>query len=552
MDETLAALRASLVPPFNPVISNGIATLHVPRALRLVHQVWQSISREFPPGLVYVGHEKCSPAEEYREGARKRTPTKTSKRIETKIKKAPKAAFDVAPTTVYLAKFFFRYNGVDIPPRYQYLPYCKEGGLMTIAGSEFSISPILQDIVISPDESNVFAQLLCIKLNFKRQRYDFVVDGKARTVQVVWAMIYNKTDDMKQLTPTIKAVTCLAHYLFCKYGVTETFKKYLGFDPYIGGEEITDETHPMSDWVVCESRGIRPDNNPRLDYVKPTIKIAIRRENWNKDVEDMVGAFFYLVDHFPKRMVLREIDSTWLWQVLMGHILWNGDMNEGDLSQKVKNHFKSVDQYMDLITQQKLESIHIHVDTTYDFFVHVMQNFTNWTLNESQAIARMDGKELSILSSLLYDITYSIVQTNFAIHTAYRRSLTDPKRPLTAKTIEDIFKKKLKPGKIFQITNGKPGVSSIAIPGDNMVTKLTTLLVPQTSSKGGRRDGKADASRAMNATVAPLGGYLNIQKKTPTGRTRISPWAVLSDECITAIAEDLKDVVERTQEKFTR
>jgi len=549
VDETFAEMRKNHVPGFNPIIAKGIATAHVPHSLKLVDQVWESINREFPPGLVYVKSEYCSPVEEYREGARKRTPTRTPKRIETKIKRAPKFAFDLAPTTVRLAKFYFKFNGKDMAPRYMYIPYCEPGGLMTMAGSRFAISPILQDIVISPDENNVFAQLLCIKLIFRRQRYDFMVDNETRSTKVVWSMIYNKTEDMRKLTPTIKAVTCMPHYLFCKFGVRDTFKKYLGFVPEFSDGEFTDQTHPIDEWVVCESRGVRPENNPRLDYVKPKLQVAVRRSQWNNNVENMIGSLFYLVDHFPKRMVLNELDSTWLWQVLMGHILWTGDMNEGDLAQKIKNHFKSVDQYMDLITQQKLESIGIHVESTYDFFVHVMENFTKWTMNEAHRIPSMFGKEMSILNYLLYDITYSIVQTNFAIHTAYRRSLTDPKRPLTERTIEEIFKKRLKPGNIFKITNGRPGVSSIAIPGDNMVSKLTTLLVPQTS-KNGRRDGNADATKAPDASVPQIGGFLNIQKKSPTGRTRANPWAHLTDSFITTENPEFAEVTERTQRKF--
>lgn len=554
-DPTFVELRNRTVPPFTHAIASGIATKHIPMALKYIDQVWRSISREFPEELKYMGYERCLPPEEYREGAKKRSPTKTSKRVETKLKKAPKTAFDVARSDVFLVKFFFKFGDEELPPRYLYLPFVTKGGLITIAGSRFAISPVLQDIVISPDDDNVFAQLLCIKLIFRRLDYVFQVDGRNRSTQVVWSNIYNKTPDMKKLLPTVKMETCLAHYLFCKYGVTETFKHYFGVEPIFGNEEIDGEMYPEEDWVICESRGIQPTGNPRMDFVRSRIRVAIRRSGWNQHVESLVGAFFYLVDHFPKRLVLKEIDSQWTWKVLMGHILWTGDMNEGLLHDKVRDHFKSIDQYMDLITQQKLKSIDIDVRNTYDFFVHVMNNCNAWILQDSDKISSMAGKELATLNYVLYDMTHAIVETNFAIHTAYRRSLTDPKRPLTRKTIEEIFKKKLKPGPIFKITNGRPGVSSIAIPGDNMAFKLTTLLVPQTSSskKGARRDSSSQgSSKILDASIAPIGGYLNIQKKTPTGRTRLNVYGTLSPNFITEIPAKFMALLRNTNEKFKR
>ena len=210
---------------------------------------------------------------------------------------------------------------------------------------------------------------------------------------------------------------------------------------------------------------------------------------------------------------------------------------------------------MDLITQQKLRSIGIEVTNTYDFLVHVMKNCNSWILQDSDRISSMYGKELSILNYVLYDMTYSIVDTNFAIHTAYRRSLTDPKRPLTKKTIDEIFKKRLKPGPIFRITNGRPGVSSIAIPGDNMAFKLTTLLVPQTSGgkKVARRDsGGQVSSKILDASIAACGGYLNIQKKTPTGRTRQNVYGHITGDFNTAEPPRFAALLRQTNEKFKR
>ena len=230
-------------------------------------------------------------------------------------------------------------------------------------------------------------------------------------------------------------------------------------------------------------------------------------------------------------------------------------MNEGFLHDKARDHLKSIDQYMDLITQQKLKSIGIEVTNTYDFLAHAVKHCSDWILQDSEKVSSMYGKEFSILNYVLYDITRQCVETNFAIHTAYRRSLTDAKRPLTFKTIEEIFKKKLKPGAIFRLTNGRPGASSIAIPGDVMAFKLTTLLVQQNSGgkNGSRRGGAAQsAANVLDASVAPTGGYLVLQKKTPNGRTRQNVYGKLSPSFITQEPEEFRHLLRSTNDKFRR
>ena len=562
MDPTFSELRERITPKFNHAIASGIATEQIPNALKFIDRVWKSISREFPDCLQYDGYKRCMPPEEYAAGARKKTPTKTTKRVETKLKKAPKIAFDVARSDVFMVKFKFNFREpgkTTFEPMREvitYLPFVTTGGMITMAGSQFVISPILQDIVISPDNDNVFAQLLCIKLIFRRQDFSFQVDDKNRSVQVVWSDIYNKNEEMKNLQPTTKMETTLAHYMFCKYGVTETFSIYLGVKPIIGtDEDINRENYPYEDWVICESRGIAPTGANKNEYVRSRIRMAIPRNKFDQHVESFAGAFFYLVDHFSKRLVVKDIDNLWLWKVLLGHILWTGDMNEGLLHDKVRDHFRSIDQYMDLITQQKLKSIDIDVETTYDFFVHVMKHCNKWILQDSDRVSSMYGKELSTLSYVLYDITREIVKANFAIHTAYRRSVSDPKRPMTKTTVEEIFKKMLKPGPIFRITNGRAGVSSIAVPGDNMAFKLTTILVAQASSnkKSSRRESAGQLnSKMLDSSIAACGGYLNIQKKTPTGRTRLNVYGHVSNNYITTEPPQFAALLRQTNLKFKR
>jgi len=559
MDPTFIALREKVIPKFNRTIADGVAMAQMKNALSYIDQVWKSVSREFPEGLVYLGFERCLPTEEYKEGARKILLSRNSRRLDTKLKKTPKLYFDLARSDVYLVKYFFRYKGEDLTPKYLYMPFVSRGGLIYIAGSRFAVSPILHDIIISPDDTSVFARLLCTKFTFKRLDYTYNQDNKNKVVRVVWSSIYYMKE--QENDKTVSMVTCLAHYLFCRFGVRGTFDKYLGVDHVLGTDDINVSNYPIDDWVICESRGIKPSRNVSLDYVKPKIKIAIRRNQVDQHVESLVGALFYLLDHFPKRLVLKDIDNVWLWKVLMGHILWSGNYNEGLLHDKICDHFKSIDQYLDSISQKKLADIDIHVNDTYDFFMHVIRNVNNWILRDHDKTSTMYGKELMVLNDLLYLITHSIVATNFALQTASRRFINDPNRPLSIKTIEETFKKNLKPGPVFKITSECSGVSSFSVPGDNMAFKLTSLLVPQNSAikgkdaskRAGRRDaGSQSSNKLLDASIAEIGGFMNVQKKAPSGRTRLNVYASITSDYVTKPSDKFKDLIERTQDKIKR
>ena len=47
----------------------------------------------------------------------------------------------MARSDVYLMKFLFSFNGVELPPRYIYLPFVGEAGTMFLGGSRYLVTP---------------------------------------------------------------------------------------------------------------------------------------------------------------------------------------------------------------------------------------------------------------------------------------------------------------------------------------------------------------------------------------------------------------------------
>lgn len=505
MDNQLRNLMSSFTPPVNPDIANGLSVKHIPYLEGYLNNVLEGVAKGFPKGLEYMGCSRCSPQEEFNEATKK---------------KSTKRRFDVARTDLYMMKYQFRFEGVDLPPRYVYLPYVSTSGTITIGGSRYVMSPVLSDKVISIGTNSIFIRLLRDKLTFERVAHNLMINDTRETVQVVWSTVYHVPANLKKLVKTVKANCALVHYLFCKYGFTETFRRFGNCNPILGGVEINANNYPPSEYVICRSTQVKPKGFGKFFYQATELRMAIRVEEFTPMVKSMVGGFFYIVDHFPTRLPKEYLDHTRQWIVLMGHILFSGTISEGKLYDDVSEHFKSLDEYIDSITSEQLREIGHDCSDLYQMFAIVINNFNEWLIGSAEKVCSMYDKELSIL----YYIAQNII---VAIHTLHYRLRTAAKKQLTEKGILNIMNATLKPGLIFAIRRQNACMTTVSYSGDNKIFKMTCILGSQSSSN--RPTGKknrariTDPAKRLHISVAEIGGYANLPKSEPTGRHRINP-----------------------------
>ncbi len=512
MDRFLQERVVADTPRINPDIANGLATKHMSNVENYIDDVFRAVSRDFPEGLQYAGFQRCTPAEEYAFATNKRSNKRT---------------YDTARSDIFLIKCFFKFNGELLPPRFIYLPFVNDGSFINISGSRFTISPVISDKVISLGLSNVFVRLLRDKLTFERMPHNVIFNGSRETVQVVWSLIYHKPQNMKNIKPLIKANCSLVHYLLCKYGFTETFKKYGNCTPVVGGREINSQTYPPDKWVICESACIKPKSVRDPNYQPPDIRIAIKIQEFSPMVKNLVAGFFYVADYFPTRISPHFIDNTRLWIILMGHILFSGLIGEGKLYIDVSEHFSSLDEYIDSIMYKKLKEINQPCENIYDLFAVIIKNFNDWIIKARDEICSLYGKELNILYFVLMGITSSILKLHFKLKKAAS------KRPLTEKDICSTMQQILKPGTIYSINAQHAGVSTVSYSGDNKFFEITANLVLQKSSNrqtnSSNRASVTDPSKRLHISIPEVAGYLNITKSEPSGRNQINPHVMLDE-----------------------
>lgn len=531
MDKYLSQLLEESTPKMNRDIVDGLAVKYIPYTENYLDSVFRSASESFPEGLVYIGCERCSPHEEF---------------IETTRPRNNKRTMDIAKSDLYLMKYFFRYKGVDLPPRYLYLPFVGEAGTIYLGGSRFLISPVLTDKVISPGPNNVFVRLLRDKVTFERTMHSMVVNGVRDHVQVIWSGIYRKSKESKKVVATTKANTTLAHYLFAKYGFFQVFEKYAGFRPVLGEEEINDINHPKDKWVIVSSSQVKPRTFIGEFYKPSSIRVAIPIEHWNTLTQSLLAGFFYTVDHFPTRLTAKNIDNVSLWKILLGHIIFSGLYGEGRLHESIQEHFSSLDDYVDNLVVMKLEEEGYRCSNFYDLLVIVLQNFNQWVIAGTDQINSMYGKELSILYHVLFEITSAIFRMSF------RLSKLATKKELTEKEIIETMNKNIRAGLIYSITRSHVNLSTVNYSGDNKFFKMTCMVVPQAATNKMVRQKKSrgntnDPSKKLHVSIAEAGGYLNLPKSNPAGNARINPFVKIDARGTIIQDPNKKEMLERTE-----
>jgi len=509
MDRFLLDRVREDTPQMNPDIANGLAVKHIPFALQYIDSVFRSISKDFPPGLTYVNCRKCTPFEEFYDEPRK----KNNKRV-----------VDIARSDISLVRFNFRYEGKDLPPKYIYLPFVGEAGSIVLGGSRFFISPVLSDIILSYEDDNIFVRLLRDKFTIRRIKHNFAIDGVRETESVAWSLIYHVNKDQRKQKKVSNAKTTLVHYLLCRYGFDEMFQRFGNCLPVIGTHAIIPENYPPNEWVICStySFSVGKATGSRIYHEPTKIKLAIRKKDFTPMVKSLVVGFFYTVDHFPYRISPEYVNSTRIWKTLMGLLLFGNELSEGRLHDDIDAHIRSLDEYVDTLTQPKFEMINLPCSDIYQFFAIAVEKLNEWIMQAPERTNSLYDKELSVLYDTFLPMTTAIFNFYFKLKTAAAKGLTE-------KEVVKLMDMYIKPKSIFYLTKQPTGVSNMSYSGDNKLLKITTVMVPQKNKNAGGNKGDdleslSDKAKRLHVSFAEVGNFSNLPKSNPTGDSRVAPY----------------------------
>lgn len=570
MNPLFSRMTKRYTPPMNRRIMDGMATSSLKHIEVYLDSQIRSVCQGLPSCLRYVGYERCTSQEEYEEITRLRS----NRRI-----------FDLAQSSVYLVKYYFVFTdqlGKEHPiTRFIYLPFVSRAGILSVSGSKYHIVPVLSDKVFTPGRDSVFVRLTQDRNNMFRMYNTIILNGRRETRYVAWATIYRSPEARRISSNTKRSRTLLVHYLFGKYGFTGAFKRYAGTVPIYGYEtDITPEKYPPDEWVICESTKLKSLACFDKHYQPTKIRLAVKRSEWTLEVETLVFGFYYVVDHFPerfeprrfhgdvvdndgvvspasggqseddrKRILASYLDDRSLWMILIGIIVFGPTRGENILYKDISEHFESLDAYLDTVSQEKLREKGLELENYYDLLAYLSVHFNTMVQEGSETSQNVYGKNLEILSYVLYDILYGFTNMKFSLNKAANR------RPLSLKDVTANLQQFVKMGEIFKIRSGKILTKAVSYSGDHMYPGITAVIAEQESRAGGAQ-GQTNRTvvgpqHRIDLSMVPTGSVLNLPKANPVPLARVNPWITVDEATGTVYPNpELEDLINRNRSFF--
>lgn len=515
-------------PQFNKEISEGLSTSHLMEAEEYIDLVWKCAARGFPEGLRYEGFEPCTPQESY-----KVSPSRFGNR----------RGKDLARTNVYMCKYHLSLHGEQIRPIYFMLPYPDRGNMIKLTGSTFRIAPTLADKVISVCSDHVYVPLNRARLTFRNHTHHYIRDGDAMISPVVYSNLYQNPSQRRSANTALLAVnmdSSMGHYLFCKYGLKEAFKRTGAPSVVVGDMDIYQQLgHNADDYHVFESRKVAPRGVSRklTEYRPSQIRLAVKKSEMSPGVEGLVATFFYVTDHFPDKVTVEEADDNDMWKILLGHVIFRSAQSDAKLISEIDRHIHSLDEYVDYMAIEQCQEIGLNINTIYDLFIHLLHAMPEMMASFSGDIASLYGKRLMVNRYALADIVKTIFLFFFQLRPSNGRTLTKA-------DIEGRIPKQINPSVVTKMNYNHPEVSNVGNAGDNLVFDLTTNIVLQSSNSGGKggkkaSTAKADHSTFLHASFAEVGSINHTTRSEPIGTRHLNPF-VKTDDLDTVVRDPAK------------
>lgn len=521
MNPLFSRMTQRYMPPMNKDVMEGLSVSAMDYIEEYLDSQIRSVCIGMPECISYVGLERCTSQEEYEEITKVRNNKRT---------------FDLADSSIYLVRLLLKFvddqgKVHDIPRNIQ-LPFVTRGGLMMIAGTQYHITPVLSDKIFTPGHNSIFVRLMQDRNKMFRMYHTVVENGKRETCYVIWAMIYRNP---AASTGNSRPKTLLSHYLFAKYGFTETFRRYTGTVPLYGTDDITPERYPPDEWIIYESTGVQPTSCTDRVYQKTPVKLAIRKKDVTPATNPLVFGFFYVLDHFPQRFKAHSnyLDDTSLWMILIGLIRLGDSCGENKLYAFMREHFETIDPYLDSASKIKLAERGIELENYYDLLNFIQVNFNDMIRESEVNGLSVHGKNLEVLYYILYDLLYGFAIVKFKLNKVSNY------RPLTYKDVTENLRRSVRMGAVFDLSSDKIVTEAVNYGGDHLYPKLTAVIAEQENRAGAAR-GSSDhvvvgPQHHLDLSMVTAGSILNTPKSNPTPVVRINPWIVLDKKTGTVL-----------------
>lgn len=452
---TLRQSMAATVFPFNDIIVEGVAATQLGKIEEYLDRVFADIATaEFPPCVKYLGISMMDPKEAYDEYTQLKH--NKSKRLRKSESKLQKNGYEIMGHDYYAILIHFSYNDVEQKPRPLFVPTVKWKSILNSRGSRYNISQIVADVAISIKGGTMYIPFQKTKVQAVKQPVQLVCNERNYQMFMITSKVYKGANTYSE-----KRESSIAHYVFVKYGVLGTFKKYTQCQVHIGYEnEINPSSYPVKDYDIFCLRGISG------------VKLAILRASRTTLTDMLIASMFYAIRCFPEQLTVESIDDTYLWKHLLGIVIL-GQANSTNAISVMNEHINSVDKYVCEVTRTNYATSGIMIRTFYDLMIYIMSNYH--TIYNQGVSGSMYGQQLK----LLYYVCQKV--TNKFTTMAYGLNKESKKGKMSEGALAQALGRSITSKSLFELS-GIPCISAANSSSDNCYFNLTDLVLQDQSN----------------------------------------------------------------------
>jgi len=519
-------------PKFNERLVNGLTKEELDKAPQVIDLLWsECVSTSFPDKLHYEDYSICYPEEIMRILT---SPNNKDGKLE------------MTRTDFVLVKYNLSFENEDgirdpLPPVYIPLPFCDDLSLTTIRNVKHHISNVVCDKVFSRVDKGLFVAFTRDRLTFERVASSFKLNGSSVNTFVTYSNIHAFS---KQQKAKAGANPALVTYLFAKYGMRETFKKFTNVkdDDFVVGthEELSSDDYPTDEWYIASAYKHRLAGFSDKSKVGTfDIEIAIRKEAYDKNklMEDFIAGFFYSIEYFPSKVKLDWVDKKSMWISLLAEIIYQDTLTDSRKMSAVSNHIDSLDHYVDHMMIAKLQSIGCYAEDIYELFIYILQNIDELYITIDPA--SMDEKRIATREYVLLDVFKKINNFTYSVFKPSHRALDE--RAIRQKLATNI------PRSTTLEVERHGEVSVVSFVGDNKMLKYATAMVSQVEATATGKPKKTltDPASRFHPTIIGICSHLNQTKPNPPGKGKLNPCVEIDEYNSLSYRKELKPIFEK-------
>lgn len=532
----LTELVRETTPNLNPDTCGGYVRYRSQHFETYLNSIFRVMVSRLPDSITCQPLVRVDPEEEFKY---------MSQRYERK-------SYDFSRTDTYMMKTTFHYNGEKLSDAYIRLPYFNQGDIIYLYGAAYSACPVLTDKSISLKGNTVFVPLTCDRFIFTRESFSYVRNGVRDVGYLLYSPIHHLAKTLSNSKVSQK--TTIIHYLLAKFGLTETLTKLRMSGTVFGIDEEGYSEYRAKGYAMYsyDARRTLPRNVSKhmASYAaEPPIWFAIPESVPRSIADGFAASFYYLYMYNMHRVSLLEVDDTTLFQIILGRTIFPNGETDVMVLNKVTDHLKVVDNFMDDFSRFRFAQDNIHVETFYDVLVFLACDLYTYLEGYNQNSTSMYNKMLMVEFYYFEDVIKGIFRTMYEIQNCFAR------REPPLKELINFFNRKFPTDRILALNqSAHPEVESVSSSTPCMAYKLTTRLAKRTG-KAAKSAGGAQFDpvvSALDASIAEVSNYLCITKAEPTGRGQLNPFVRINAEGGIIRNNEFRELIDHTQKRLER